>query len=86
MGALGRLVAGTMKGILTVEEHSLIGGLGSLIADVFRGSAVPITSIGIKDQFGRSARSYSELLEAYGLTAGHIAAAVRKIIGSSPRG
>jgi transketolase len=68
-----------MKGIVTVEEHSLIGGLGSLIAEVMRGRNVPQKSIGIADRFGQSARNYDDLLEAYGLTPAHVAAAVRQL-------
>jgi transketolase len=68
-----------MKGIVTVEEHSLIGGLGSLIAEVMRGRNVPQKSIGIADRFGQSAHNYEDLLEAYGLTPAHVAAAVRQL-------
>jgi transketolase len=73
--ALKKLAEGA-RGIITAEEHTLVGGLGSLIADVFREEGRPIKCIGIKDQFGQSARSYAELLEAYGLTSEHIEAAV----------
>ena len=68
-----------MKGIVTVEEHPLIGGLGSLIAEVMRGRNVPQKSIGIADRFGQSAHNYEDLLEAYGLTPAHVAAAVRQL-------
>ncbi len=74
-----RATASGVKGILTVEEHSLVGGLGSLIAEVFRGSGIPIHSIGIPDRFGQSAHSYGELLEAYGLTAKNIADAALRL-------
>jgi transketolase len=36
-------------------------------------------NVGIDDRFGQSAHSYQDLLEAYGLTAEHIAAAVKAI-------
>jgi transketolase len=68
-----------MKGIVTVEEHSLIGGLGSLIAEVMRGRNVPQKSIGIADRFGQSAHNYDDLLAAYGLTPAHVVAAVRQL-------
>lgn len=68
-----------MKGIVTAEEHSLIGGLGSLIAEVMRGRNVAQKSIGIADRFGQSAHNYADLLEAYGLTPAHVAAAVRQL-------
>jgi len=76
--ALRAMVDG-MKGIVAAEEHSLIGGLSSLIHEVVRGMPVPMQSIGIRDVFGQSAHSYQELLQAYGLTPAHIADAVRTV-------
>ncbi len=67
------------KGIITVEEHSVIGGLGSLIAEVFSGSGLPLKRMGIADRFGQSAHSYAELLDAYGLSAGKIAEAAEEL-------
>jgi transketolase len=79
-GALRELAEG-MRGMVTAEEHTLIGGLGSVIADVFKGSGIPLRCIGINDRFGQSARSYAELLAEYGLTAGHIESDVLEVIG-----
>lgn len=73
-------LAGGMKGVVTAEEHTVIGGLGSLIAEVMRGRPLPQEMIGIRDQFGQSAHSYDDLLEAYGLKPAHIAAAVRRVL------
>lgn len=70
-----------VKGIVTAEEHSVIGGLASVVTYIMRGSGLPFEVIGIKDVFGQSADSYQELLEYYGLTEKEIAAAVKKIIG-----
>ena len=70
--ALKALAQG-MKGIVTAEEHSLIGGLASLIAYVFRGSGRRIECIGIEDKFGQSAENVDVLLKDYGLTPQHIA-------------
>jgi transketolase len=69
-----------IRGIVTAEEHSLIGGLASLIREAVRGMPVPMEAIGIRDDFGQSAHSYQDLLEAYGLTPAHIAAAVRRVV------
>jgi transketolase len=69
-----------VKGIVTVEEHSLIGGLASVITYILRGSGVPFMTIGIEDRFGQSAHSYDELLAAYGLTEDNIASSVRKLL------
>lgn len=75
--ALKNLAEG-MKGIVTAEEHSLIGGLASLIKETLRGMPLPVQSVGIRDSFGQSAHSYKDLLEAYGLTPEHIADAARQ--------
>lgn len=54
--------------ILTVEEHSIIGGLGSAVAEaVSENQPVPVLRMGINDQFGQSG-SPDELLQYYGLT------------------
>jgi len=73
-------LAGGVKGIVTAEEHSIIGGLASAISFILRGRAVPIEVIAIKDCFGQSALSYEQLLEHYGLTDTAIIKAVRKIL------
>jgi len=72
--------AAGVKGIVTAEEHSLIGGLASVITYILRGSGIPVAALGIDDKFGQSARGYDELLEAYGLTAGNIVRSVRELI------
>jgi transketolase len=77
--ALQALAKG-MKAMVTVEEHSIIGGLGSLIAEVFCGSGIPLKRMGVNDRFGQSAHSYAELLETYGLTSRHISAAVLELM------
>lgn len=54
--------------IVTVEEHSIIGGLGSAVCEVASETCpVPVVRVGIKDVFGQSGKP-AELLEAYGLT------------------
>jgi len=73
-------MADGMKGVVTAEEHSLVGGLATLIQEVLQGRPVAMKAIGIDDRFGQSAHSYEDLLEAYGLTASHIAAAVRQMV------
>lgn len=69
------------KGIVTAEEASRIGGLGSGIAELLFGKVcLPFKQIAIDDSFGTSAHSYEELLREYGLTEETIAAAVREIL------
>ena len=78
-GALAAFAWG-MKGAVTAEEHSLIGGLAALIQEVLKGRSMRTRSIGIEDRFGQSAHSYEDLLQGYGLTPAHIAAAVRECL------
>ena len=55
--------------IVTSEEHSVIGGLGSTVASVCAENCpVPVVRHGVMDEFGRSGKAL-EVLEAYGLTA-----------------
>lgn len=60
------------KAVVTVEEHNVKGGMGSAVAEILRKERIPMEFIGIQDTFGRSAHSYQELLEYYGLTAEHV--------------
>lgn len=59
--------------VITLEEHSIIGGMGSMVAE-FLGEKypLPIKIMGIPDVFGESARNYQELLDKYGLNAENI--------------
>ena len=79
VNALKEMVGG-MKGVVTAEEHALIGGLASLIHEVIQGMPVSMQSIGIRDVFGQSAHSYDDLLQAYGLTPVDIADAARQVM------
>jgi transketolase len=68
------------KGIVTVEEHSFIGGMGSAVSEVLCESPIPLVMIGVRDRFGTSASCYEDLLKAYNLTENDIAAGIRRII------
>ena len=60
--------------IVTAEEHSIIGGLGSAISEVVcEGCPVPVIKLGIEDKFGRSGK-VPPLMEAYGLTVENLVA------------
>ena len=58
--------------IVTTEEHSVVGGLGSAVAEYLSSVyPVPVVRHGVNDVFGRSGKA-NEVLEAYGLTAAGI--------------
>lgn len=67
------------KLIVTVEEHSIIGGLGSAVAEHKTGlkKSPPQFTLGLPDEFGK-AGEYKYLLESHGLTARHIAERIAK--------
>ncbi len=68
------------KAIVTAEEHSIIGGLGSAVSEVVvEECPVIVKKVGIKDVFGESGTP-KELLEKYGLTAKDIVKAVEEAI------
>ncbi len=70
-----------MKAIVTAEEHSVIGGLGSAIAEALRLERnAPLDFVGIEDVFGTSALNYDELLAHYGLTAQAITAKIKGLL------
>ena len=66
--------------VITVEEHSTIGGLGDAVADVLMGKvACKFHKIGVQDQFGQSGKA-ADVLREYGLTADQIAQEIKKNI------
>lgn len=66
--------------ILTVEEHSIIGGLGSAVAEVVCETyPVPVVRHGVYDVFGKSGKAV-ELLEEFGFTAEVIAQKAKEAI------
>ena len=67
-------------GVVTAEEHSILGGLGGAVAEVLTENVqVPMIRVGIRDAFGESGTS-SELLMKYGLTASDIIAASKRVL------
>ncbi len=66
--------------VVSVEEHQINGGLGSAVAEVLsRNYPVPQEYIGMKDRFGESGKP-DELIEAFGMGAGSIKEAVKRVI------
>ena len=66
--------------IVTAEEHNIIGGLGSAVAEaVCEGRPVPVIRVGVEDKFGKSGK-VPPLLEEYGLTSANIADKARAAV------
>lgn len=66
--------------VVTVEEHSVVGGLGGAVAEVLVENApVPMIRVGLKDMFGESGKP-EELIVKYGLTAEEVANSVRAVL------
>ncbi len=66
--------------IVTAEEHSIIGGLGSAVCEaVCETQPVPVVRVGINDEFGKSGPAL-ELLKVYGLTGDNIASKAKQAI------
>jgi transketolase len=75
--ALAAALAGARL-IVTVEEHTIVGGLGGAVAELLaeQGGAPPLRRIGLADEFGESGPN-ADLLEHYGLSAERVAERVR---------
>ena len=70
-----------VRGIVTAEEGTVVGGVGAAILEALRKERhAPVEMVGIPDRFGMSARNYEELLEAYGLTSKRIEDIARSIL------
>ncbi len=73
-------VAGQTGAVVVAEEHSIIGGLGGAVAEVLSELCpVPITRVGVRDEFGESG-SPQDLLEKYGLTVEKLVSAGKKVL------
>lgn len=67
--------------VVTVEEHQVIGGLGSAVAEVLvKNFPVPMEFVGVEDSFGESALNPRELWQKFGLTKENIIEKVMKVI------
>ena len=65
---------------VTAEEHSIIGGLGSAVAETLaENRPAPLERVGTRDTFGESGKP-ADLMVKYGLTSAAVADAARKCI------
>jgi len=72
--------AKTTQAIVTLEEHQIMAGVGSAVAECLATNyPVPIEMVGMKDQFGQSGKAH-ELIDYYGLTVEGVIKAVKKVI------
>lgn len=70
-------LASRARVVVTVENHSIIGGLGSAVCETLAENCpMRVRRLGIRDIFGESG-SNEDIQVKYGLTAGHVAAAVK---------
>ena len=68
------------KGIVTVEEHSIIGGLGSAVSEVVvENHPIKVVRIGTMDTFGESGNG-NDLLQKYGLTVENIVKKAKEVL------
>ncbi len=66
--------------VVTIEDHQIAGGLGSVVAEVLAERCpTPIEFVGVRDQFGQSGEP-AELFEYYGMSVPHLISAIRKVI------
>ncbi|PKN34321.1 MAG: transketolase [Deltaproteobacteria bacterium HGW-Deltaproteobacteria-19] len=72
------------KGIVTAEEHSIIGGLGSAVCEVLsENRPSPVRRVGVRDRFCSSGTA-AELFKEYGLTAEDIVRTAEEMLRTSP--
>lgn len=78
-------VAQETKGIVTAEEHSIYGGLGSAVAELLAETIpTPVEMIGVRDSFGQSGTP-PELLKEYQLTPNDILQAAKNVLERAKR-
>jgi transketolase len=67
--------------LVTAEEHSIIGGLGSAVAEVLsEAHPTPLERVGIKDCFCPTGRDLDKLMDACGLSVADIVAAAKRVL------
>ncbi len=79
--ALVARLARSAGAVVVAEDHNIFGGLGSAVYEVLveEGISVPARRVGVRDSFAETG-SQKELFEKYGLSSGHIVAAVKEVL------
>jgi Transketolase, C-terminal domain len=83
-------IARATRAVVTAENHTIIGGLGSAVAETLAESGLgrPLRRIGLQDTFAEGARDSAYLFTKYGLTTQHIVDTAWSVLdrpGPSPR-
>jgi transketolase C-terminal domain/subunit len=83
-------IAGAAKAVVTAENHSVVGGLGSAVAETLAeaGLGRPLRRVGLADTFAEGARDAPYLFTKYGLSTQHIADTAWQVLhrqGPAPR-
>jgi transketolase len=77
--------AARVRAVVTVEEHNLVGGLGSAVAELLAEAGLSpaprLRRVALPDTFHHGYGSQEALLRGYGVTAAGVAAAVRALLG-----
>jgi transketolase len=67
--------------LVTAEEHNIIGGLGSAVAEMLvEGRPAPLERIGIRDHFCPTGRDLDKLMDACGLSVADVVAAAKRVL------
>lgn len=75
-----RQFAAGKQGVVTAEEHSVIGGLNSAILHALKSVRLPVEEVAVQDLFGQSAQNSGQLMRHYGLTAEDIVNKARIVL------
>jgi len=80
--AIAEAIAAARHGVVTLENHTVIGGLGSAVAEIIaeQGLAKKLVRLGLRDTYAHGA-SRHYLMKAYGLDASALVRAVEQLIG-----
>ena len=74
--------AGETQAVVTAEEHSVLGGLGSAVSEVLSEYCpTPLVRVGISDRFTRTSLDPDSLMDAYGMSVEDVVAAVQHVMG-----
>ena len=80
------LAAGETGALVTAEDHTILGGMGSAVAETLAGSIpVPLEMVGIPDAFAETGPDPDTLMDAWGLSVADVVYAVQRVLGRKNR-